>query len=86
MLVIDTEREQLRKKKVVTKCDYTPGEFLLPVFTRPERDGSNCMILNLKNLNKIITYHHFKMDTLLTTLKLVTPNCYMMSTDLKDTY
>ena len=42
--------------------------------------------LNLKSLNKHITYHHFKMDTLQTALLLVTPNCFFASIDLKDTY
>ena len=44
------------------------------------------MILNLKRLNKHITYHHFKMDTLQTALLLVTPNCFFASIDLKDAY
>ena len=44
------------------------------------------MILNLKNLNKDIEYNHFKMDTLLVALTLITPGCYMASIDLKDAY
>ena len=44
------------------------------------------MILNLKNLNQDIECHHFKMDTLLTALTLITPGCYMASIDLKDAY
>ena len=42
------------------------------------------MILNLKNLNQDIEYNHFKMDTLLVALTLITPGCYMASIDLKD--
>ena len=30
--------------------------------------------------------HHFKMDTLETAIKMVTPNCHMASIDLKDAY
>ena len=44
------------------------------------------MILNLKNLNQDIEYNHFKMDTLLVALTLITPGCYMASIDLKDAY
>ena len=44
------------------------------------------MILNLKGLNKHIEKHHFKMDTLWSAVQLVTPNCFMASVDLKDTY
>ena len=44
------------------------------------------MILNLKPLNKFVDYHHFKMDTFHTALKLIRPGCFMASVDLKDAY
>ena len=44
------------------------------------------MILNLKGLNRHIEYHHFKMDTLWSAVRLMTPQCYMASLDLKDAY
>lgn len=44
------------------------------------------MILNLKDLNENVVYHHFKMDTFESALKLVRPNCYMASIDLKNAY
>ena len=44
------------------------------------------MILNLKGLNTYVKYYHFKMDTLWSVIKLVTPNCFMASVDLKDAY
>ena len=44
------------------------------------------MILNLKNLNSHVEYNKFKMDTLQSILKLVTPGCYMATIDLKDAY
>ena len=46
------------------ELDDTESRYLSPVFTRPKKDGTNRMILNLKGLNSEITYHHFKMDTL----------------------
>ena len=33
-----------------------------------------------------MSYHHFKMDTLQTAIKLMRPGCYMTSIDLKDAY
>lgn len=86
MGVIDAEIQKLKDKRVLIECDQTEDQFLSPVFTRPNRDGSHRMILNLKCLNKNITYHHFKMDTLATALDLVTPGCYFASVDLKDAY
>ena len=44
------------------------------------------MILNLKQLNKNVEYHHFKMETLRNDLALVTPNWFFCSLDLKDAY
>ena len=44
------------------------------------------MILNLKPFNEFVDYHHFKMDTLCTALKLIRPGCFMASVDLKDAY
>ena len=40
----------------------------------------------MKCLNNDIAYHHFQMETLQTTLKLITPGCFMASIDLKDTF
>ena len=44
------------------------------------------MILNLKQLNSFVEYHHFKMDTLTTAIKMMRKGCYMASVDLKDAY
>lgn len=41
------------------------------------------MIPNLKKLNEFIPYHHFKMDTFESALKLVKPGCYISSVNLK---
>jgi hypothetical protein len=44
------------------------------------------MILNLRELNKFITPHHFKMDTFEMTLKLVKQYGYFGSIDLRHVY
>lgn len=44
------------------------------------------MILNLKHLNEYVAYHHFKMETFEAALKLVKPNSYMASVDLRHAY
>lgn len=53
---------------------------------REKKDGSFSRILNLKKLNKHVEYLHFKMDSVWTAIRLMTPNCYMASIDLKDAY
>jgi hypothetical protein len=44
------------------------------------------MILNLRELNKFITPHHFKMDTFEMSLKLVKQDCCFGSIDLRHAY
>ena len=68
------------------KTEHAVGDFLSTIFVRPKKDGSYRMILNLKPLNEFVSYYHFKMDTIYTTLKLMRPGCFMASVDLKDAY
>ena len=42
------------------------------------------MALHLKSLNALVTYHHFKMDTVWTAIYMMKPHCFMASIDLKD--
>ena len=83
---VDTEVSNLLRKQAIEACDHEAGEYISPIFTRPKKDGSHRMILNLKSLNKHITHHHFKMDTVLTAVRLMKPGCFMVSIDLKDAH
>ena len=62
------------------------NEFLSPIFTVSKPEGELRMILNLKDLNKYITYRHFKMENIATVLQNITQNCFMPSLDLKCAY
>lgn len=84
--VIRSEVQKLLSKQVISHCDYVPGKVISPVFTRQKKDGSHRMILNLKLVIAQVTYHHFKMSTLTTALRLIRKNCYMSSLDLRDAY
>ena len=84
--VIEKETENLLQMQVLEKVHYVIGQFISPIFTRPKKDGEYRMILNLRELNKYIKYHHFKMDSFETTLKLVTENCFMASVDIRHAY
>ena len=75
--LMDQEINALLQKGVIEEANHSHGEFLSNVFFRPKKDGSFRMILNLKNLNLHIEYNKFKMDTLQSILKLVTPGCYI---------
>ena len=80
------ENKKLLTKGVIRTAAHVPGEFIPTIFTRPKKDGSHHIILNLKKLNKHIVYHHFKMDSLHSATQLMKPNCWMAVLDLKDAY
>ena len=84
--IIDNEIQKLLKKKVIVKCDHEEGEIISPTFLKEKPDGSFRFILNLKKLNENITKIHFKMETIMSILKLVTPLTYFTKIDLKDVY
>ena len=75
MSLVDKKIKRLLDKGVIVSCDHEPGEFISPIFTVPKKDGNVRLILNLKRLNLFIKNSHFKVDTIHTILKLVTPNC-----------
>jgi len=83
---MDQKIYTLLEKRVIEEAYHSHGEFLSDVFLRPEKDGSFRMILNLKNLNSHVEYNKFKIDTLQSILKLVTPGCYMATINLNDAY
>jgi hypothetical protein len=73
---IDETMQKLLEKRVIQQVGHCPGEFISGIFVTPKKDGSSRMILNLKKLNEGVQYHHFKMDTLASAIKLVTPGCF----------
>ena len=79
--VIRSEITKLLSKSVIVCTQHEPGEFISPVFIRRKKDGANRMILNLKDLNQHVQYYHFKMETLIDAIRLMTPNCFMRSVD-----
>ncbi|CAB4028257.1 Hypothetical predicted protein, partial [Paramuricea clavata] len=84
--IIDVEIAKLLNKEIIKPSQNESIQFISPIFTTPKKDGSHRVIFNLKSLNKSVTYYHFKMDTLETAIRLMTPCCFMTSIDLKDAY
>ena len=84
--IIDAELHKLLKKQVIEPAMHCPGEFISPIFIRPKKDGSYRLILNLKQLNESVEYHHFKMESVMSAIKLMKPGCFVASVDLKDAY
>ena len=85
--LVRAEINKLLENKVIVKAQHVDGEFVSNVFCREKKNkDKKRTILNLKNLNKFLVKTKFKMDTLMTTLALVTPGCFFNSFDFKDAY
>ena len=84
--IISEEIVKLLKKGAIKECDREKGDFISTVFTRKKKDSGMHNILNLKQLNKHVTYQHFKMESWSDACKIIQPNCWMASVDLKDAF
>jgi hypothetical protein len=80
---MDQEIAKMLAKGIVEVATHTTGEVMSNIFIRSKKDGSHRLILNLKDLNQFVSYHHFKMDMLHSILKLIERGCFMVSLDLK---
>ena len=83
----------LRKRSFLEKYPNSYLKELLKILSITEMDlypmcllELKRMILYLKSLNEFVAYQHFKMDDIQTAVKLVRPQCFMVSVDLKDAY
>ena len=84
--IIDLEIVKLLKKGVIEESTRCTGDFLSSVFTRPKKDGTRRMILNLSELNEYVVYQHFKMESLQDVINIIKPSVWMASVDLKDAF
>ena len=85
--IIALEIERLLEKGVISEVAHEPGEFISNIFVREKKDsGKFRMILNIKELNKHVKKHHFKMDTLTTALSLIEQGDWFLSIDFTDAY
>ena len=83
---IQQELTRLVKCGVLIPCEQELNDFVSNIFLMPKRNGQFRMILNLKELNKFIPYHHFKMEGLHNAVAMMSKDCFMASIDLADAY
>ena len=62
--IITAEIIKLCNKGVLEETTHCIGEFISPIFTRRKKDGTYRLILNLKEFNENVEYHHFKMESI----------------------
>ena len=85
--IIDNEIESMLKKQVIKISQHENDEFISGIFLRPKKEeGKFRVILNLKPFNHFVVAEHFKMDTIVTCIELMSDKCFMASIDLRDAY
>ena len=84
--IVDQEIENLLQKEAISECEHENDEFLSNIFLVKKKNGEFRTVINLKNLNNFIEYHHFKMETIETVLNSVQRHSYFISLDLQNAY
>lgn len=70
----------------VTKCNPQRDQFVSNIFLAPKSNGGHRFILNLKQLNKLVSNSHFKMEDHRTASKMIPNQGFMATIDLKESY
>ena len=83
---LEQQIQDFLSRDILVESHHEATEFISPVFLREKKNGTFRMILNLKELNRFIVYHHFKMDNIESCIHLMKPMCFMASIDLSDAY
>ena len=85
--ILEEELHELLRKGAVVPCSqsFVP-RFCATFFLTPKKGGKWRPILNLRPLNKFIVPRRFRMETLLSILRLLGPGLWATSVDLKDAY
>ena len=76
--------EDMLDKQIKWETTHESTEFVSPIFMTKKSDGGPRLILNLEELNEFVKYEHFEMDGIKTIINMVTRNCVIATTDLKD--
>jgi ribonuclease HI len=84
--ICDTEVQSLLQKKAIEIVPETELCFVSGLFVIPKRTGGYRPIVNLKNLNRYIEYHHFKMEGVQILKDTIRPLDFFTKIDLKDAY
>ena len=73
-VAMDDQVNDYLKRRIIIPCCHEEGEFVSTVFLREKKNNTFRMLLNLKELNQFIPYHHFKMDSIYHCIRLMKPS------------
>ena len=87
--ILDLEIGEMLEKQAVEIANPNhsdQNQYFSTLFVRPKKDGGLRPIFNLKSLNKMVVYEHFKMEGFHMVKNILQPNDLMVKVDLKDAY
>ena len=85
-LAINREIKRLLAIGCIKEVKRTERLFLSNIFTVPQKNGDLRLVINLKDLNQFLAFHHFKMERFQTAKDLIQEGDWMIKLDLKEAY
>ena len=85
-ILVNQEISDMLKKGTTREYQSNSNQFLSTLFLVGKKDGGNRLMINLKNLNKLIQYQQFKMEGLHYLRYMLQQGDYMCQLDMKDAY
>lgn len=76
------EIQEMLKKVPIRKVSHIQGEFLSNIFTVRKKYVADRPVIDLKNLNQLILYQHFKIEHLHCLKFLLQENNFLCKIDL----
>ena len=85
-LAINKEIKRLLAIGCIKEVKRTERPFLSNVFTVPKKNEDLRLVINLKDFNQFLAFHHFKMESFQTTKDLIQEGDWMIKLALKEAY
>ena len=84
--LVDLELKEMLKKGAIMRTQPAQGEFLSILFLMGKKDRGYRPVINLKMLNQLILFLHFKMEGLSQLKHIIQEGDCLCKLDLKDVY
>ena len=84
--LVDLELKYMLKKGVIKRTQPVLGEFLNNLFLVVTKDVGYCPVINVKMLNQLFPFLHFKMEGLSQLKHLIQEGDWLRKLDMNDAY
>ena len=84
--MVTNEIKTLLGKGAINPSKNEKEQFISSIFIVPKPNGKFRPVINLRELNKFVTYRHFKQETFPVVLDMIQPNDFLTKLDLSDAY